>query len=99
MKLGFAALLSEYDDRSDFTPIWHTDISLFRSALPNLRGPEIPKLTPMVRLKTAPTGPGENMRCLYHRLGAASVAGGLLQKTGEVENIAYHFKGRPAPNL
>ena len=47
MKLGFAALLSGYADRSDFTPIWHTDISVFGSALPNLRDPETPKSTPM----------------------------------------------------
>ena len=48
MKLGFAAFLRGYADRSDFRGIWTPHLSVFCSALPNLRDPENPKLTPMV---------------------------------------------------
>jgi len=47
MKLGFAAFMSGYTDRSDFTGIWNPHIPVFYSALPNLRDPENPKSTPM----------------------------------------------------
>ncbi|MCE2414770.1 hypothetical protein J4G07_12265, partial [Candidatus Poribacteria bacterium] len=47
-------VLSGYADRSNFTGIWNTDISVFCSALPNLRDPEIPKLTAMGRASAKP---------------------------------------------
>ena len=37
------------------------DIYPLTAVQPNLREHENPKLTPMVRLETAPTGPGENI--------------------------------------